>query len=92
MKFYEKTRIDWINNKFNKVWKTILTTIIGLFFIIFSVGCSSSSSDAVNNQLKVHFIDVGQADSILIQQGNNAMLIDAGNNEDSETVKNYIAE
>lgn len=91
MKFYEKTRVEWINNKLNKVWKTILTAIIGLFFIIFSIGCSSNSGVSVNNQLKVHFIDVGQADSILIQQGNNAMLIDAGNNEDSETVKNYIA-
>ena len=91
MKFYEKTRIERINNKFNKAWRTMLTTIIGLFFIIFSTGCSSNSGVSANNQLKVHFIDVGQADSILIQQGNNAMLIDAGNNEDSETVKNYIA-
>lgn len=40
--------------------------------------------------LKVHFIDVGQADSILIQQGNNNMLIDAGNNSDSDLVMNYL--
>lgn len=91
MKFYRKTRIDRINNKFNKAWRTILTTIVGLFFIIFSIGCSSNSGVSADNQLKVHFIDAGQADSILIQQGNNSMLIDAGNNEDSETVRNYIA-
>ncbi|WP_373483019.1 MBL fold metallo-hydrolase [Acetobacterium sp.] len=42
-------------------------------------------------KLKVHFIDVGQADSILIQQGTHAMLIDAGNNEDSELVANYLS-
>ncbi|MBU3179390.1 MBL fold metallo-hydrolase [Clostridium estertheticum] len=35
--------------------------------------------------------DVGQADSILIQQGSSSMLIDAGNNDDSQTVKNYIS-
>ena len=92
MKFYEKMWFAWRNNKLNKAGKIILTTILGLFFIIFSVGCSSNNSNvSVNNELKVHFIDVGQADSILIQQGSSSMLIDAGNNGDSETVKNYIA-
>jgi len=46
---------------------------------------------AVNGNLKVSYIDVGQADSILIEQGTSSMLIDAGNNEDSDTVYNYIA-
>jgi competence protein ComEC len=41
-------------------------------------------------QLKVHFIDVGQADSILIQNGDKSMLIDAGNNADGDDVVNYI--
>lgn len=41
-------------------------------------------------KLKVHFIDVGQADSILIQSDEQAMLIDAGNNGDSEEVVAYI--
>lgn len=45
---------------------------------------------SVNGNLKVHFIDVGQADSILIQQGSKFMLIDAGNNGDGKLVKNYL--
>lgn len=44
----------------------------------------------VNGTLKVHYIDVGQADAILIQQGNHNMLIDAGNNTDSDLVTNYL--
>lgn len=41
--------------------------------------------------LKVHFIDVGQADAILIQgPGGENIVIDAGNNNDSDTVVNYI--
>jgi competence protein ComEC len=43
-----------------------------------------------SEQLKIHFIDVGQADSILVQQGNHYMLVDAGNNEDSQALKNYL--
>ncbi|MCB2300423.1 ComEC/Rec2 family competence protein [Clostridium tagluense] len=46
----------------------------------------------VKGDLKVHYINVGQADSILIQQGSSSMLIDAGNNADSELVKKYITD
>ncbi len=52
----------------------------------------TQGDNSVSGELKIHFIDVGQADSILIQQGNYSMLIDAGNNADSETVKNYISD
>ena len=39
--------------------------------------------------LQVYFFDVGQADSILVKNGDKTMLIDAGNNEDGELlVKN----
>lgn len=51
---------------------------------------SKDTKVSVNGELKVHFIDVGQADSILVQQGNSAMLVDAGNNADNQTVKSYL--
>lgn len=38
----------------------------------------SANTSSVNGQLKIHYIDVGQAVSNLIQQGNAFMLIDAG--------------
>lgn len=44
----------------------------------------------VESTLKVHFLDVGQADSILIQTGEHFMLIDAGNNNDAEFVVKYL--
>lgn len=40
--------------------------------------------------LKVYFFDVGQADSMLIQNNGENMLIDAGNNEDGETLVNNL--
>lgn len=41
---------------------------------------------------EVHFIDVGQADSILIKNEEHSMLIDAGNNEDGVKLVNYLNE
>ena len=40
--------------------------------------------------LLIDFIDVGQADSILIRNQDEVMLIDAGTNEAGETVVNYL--
>ncbi|MGM9973791.1 MAG: MBL fold metallo-hydrolase [Clostridiaceae bacterium] len=51
---------------------------------------AGKDNNKVTGTLKVHFIDVGQADSILIQQGDNAMLIDGGNRADDNTVKSYL--
>lgn len=42
--------------------------------------------------LKVYFINVGQADAILLQSGEHNMLIDAGNNEDGVKLVNYLKE
>lgn len=44
----------------------------------------------VEGTLTVSFIDVGQADSILVSDGAHAVLVDAGNNEDGGLVAGYI--
>lgn len=57
---------------------------------------SNNTSNQVNDikvgseDLKVYFIDVGQADSILVIDGDKTMLIDAGTNEKGESVVNFI--
>jgi len=43
-----------------------------------------------SSELKVHFIDVGQGDSILIQSGDHDMLVDAGENDQGDTVVTYL--
>lgn len=43
-----------------------------------------------DNILKIHFFDVGQADSILLISDNKTMLIDAGNNDDGDLIVNNI--
>lgn len=40
--------------------------------------------------LTVHFLDVGQGDSILVEYENKAMLIDAGESDQGEVVSDYL--
>lgn len=49
------------------------------------------SEIVVNGELEVHFIDVGQGDSVLIRQGDNNMLIDAGERHKGKDVLAYLA-
>jgi competence protein ComEC len=60
---------------------------------IFLFACTDSINTSINHgkdTLKVHFIDVEQADCILIQEGNHTMLIDGGGNKSEDFIVNYI--
>ena len=48
------------------------------------------SEAVVDGNLRVHYLDVGQADSILVIDKAKTMLIDAGTNEAGETVVNFL--
>lgn len=47
-------------------------------------------TSAAGDQLEVHYIDVGQGDASLIMLGDYAMLIDGGNNDKGELVRDYL--
>ena len=49
-----------------------------------------TSSNVSLDKLKVDFIDVGQADSILVSNKDETMLIDAGNNENGKDIVDFI--
>jgi competence protein ComEC len=51
---------------------------------------SPSNASSVNGKLKVHYINVGQGDSILVQQGDKNMLIDAGTNASASSLISYL--
>lgn len=51
---------------------------------------SSMDQGLTPGEMAVHFIDVGQADSILIQTDGKNMLIDAGNRDDGDLVVSYL--
>ena len=50
----------------------------------------TSAKPAKISTMEVHFIDVGQADSILVTSDKESLLIDAGNNDDGMTVVKYL--
>lgn len=77
--------------KFNKIIILLVTLAIGVYYIYVSQN-SYSIKNASNEitGIKVRFIDVGQADSILIETNNQKMLIDAGNTEDGEKLVSYF--
>lgn len=58
-------------------------------------GCSVAfspiySSDPVDNEAQIHFLDVGQADAALIVCGEDTILIDGGERGDGDFVVDYI--
>ena len=83
---------------------SIILLLIVIASIFLTVGCSGGTVTQSNTEesntnvisqnsqdLIVHFIDVGQADSILIQfPDDETALIDGGNRDDSELVVEYL--
>lgn len=70
----------------------ILLFIIFIALVVKYYGDYSFSSDVeVNGKFIASFIDVGQGDSIFLEFPNGKnMLIDAGENYESETVQSFI--
>ncbi len=82
----------------NRNTKQLTRIIVGLAVIIMggvgginAVGELNAAEPLPPDHIRIHFIDVGQADSILLQLPNmENMLIDAGNNEDGQRVVEYL--
>lgn len=82
--------------------KKFIWPILGLYLFIATlmVGCNNDVNQNKNNieqnqeqtshDATLHFIDTGNSDAILIQQGEVAALIDGGDNDDEALVADYI--
>lgn len=73
-----------------KKFFSVIVILLSVFISLYYDEIDNTYSKNVNSNLEVYFLDVGQADSILIKNNDEAMLIDAGNNEDGELIANYI--
>ncbi|MDD5888339.1 MAG: ComEC/Rec2 family competence protein [bacterium] len=85
--------------------KFIILILITIFTICYNNIDILLSEESVKNReiedtktinegqdLTIYYLDVGQADSILIEKNNEYMLIDAGNNEDGPLLVAYFKE
>ena len=69
---------------------SIIILVFTIFWGLYSNELGNTYSTPIDGALEVYFLDVGQADSILIKNDNESMLIDAGNNEDGVLLTNYF--
>lgn len=83
-----------------KFYKRVLLAVIMMISLMIT-GCagmevstgadkSVTSGQQSGSDLKVHFIDVGQGDSALIEKDGHYMLIDAGERDQGQTVVSYL--
>lgn len=79
-----------LNSNIKNKSQTLLEKLVANGVVSKSVASQIKKIDIKN--MEVHFIDVGQADSILIKKGNESMLIDAGNNWDGDKIVKYLKE
>lgn len=87
-----------------KMKEMIKWPVIGLYLWItaLTVGCtqqttypnqnsvSQGAQQVISAEVRMHFIDTGNSDAILIQQGEVAALIDGGDNDDETLVVDYL--
>ena len=78
-------------NKLLRILLIIITICYGLYISEIEETYSLDPNQT-NNILTVTYLDVGQADSILIENNNEYMLIDAGNNDDGPLLVKYFIE
>lgn len=72
--------------------KKILTFVLSLALLFFIVYSPDFRAKDYDSNLEVHFIDVGQGDSILIKSDGENMLIDGGRRSTSKELLKYLDE
>lgn len=77
--------------------KYLFIFLLAILISSLTIGCNLFARDSNNNnqiepnKMIVHYIDVGQGDSILIQVNNKNILIDAGPKSDKKKLLNYLS-
>ena len=73
----------------------VIISSVGVFHSFFNLKAlkkksKKTTNSSTNKNLKVHFLSIGQADSILIQQANKNILIDGGYHISSRPILRYL--
>lgn len=79
-----------IRNKSSKNSSTKKTAIVNKTKTTTTASNVANKSQTVTGQLKIHYINVGQGDSELIQNNGQNMLIDTGTNTSTSSLISYL--
>lgn len=74
----------------NNLKNKLLILLFSIFLICTLKGCHNSSTSINNDNLQIHFIDVGQGDSILLTTKDKSLLIDSGPKEARKSLISYL--
>ncbi|MFT3951475.1 MAG: ComEC/Rec2 family competence protein [Oscillospiraceae bacterium] len=96
-----RTKKGYINKRRLTKWATLITAAVCLLlwgldkagvisYRELMVGLGLADKPATSADCSVHFIDVGQGDSTLVICDGEAMLIDAGETDQGDTVVSYL--
>lgn len=75
----------------NQAMSKTTTAVLTFLLVSALIGTLSNASAQTGANVTVHFIDVGQGDSIFIDTSNKDVLIDGGPATASQTVQDYLA-
>ncbi|WP_461207657.1 ComEC/Rec2 family competence protein [Clostridium sp. DL1XJH146] len=81
------------NKKINSLISAIVIIAVGFLYVFGFIDLGSNSDKIIidtDGKLIVHYIDVGQGDSMLLQADGMNMLIDAGSKSAKDELLNYL--
>lgn len=77
--------------KLIKTLQNIFISILVILSLILLKELLKNTTSSINpNEIKVHFIDVGQGDAILVQVNNKNLLIDSGSKSEKKKLIEYL--
>ena len=83
-----------MKNRIGKRWLSIVLTLIIAFtltsFNVQDVQAKDTGSNTSNSEMKVHFLDVGQGLSVLVQSDGKNLIYDGGDKKTSSFVVSYL--
>jgi competence protein ComEC len=84
------TAIMYFPNMVKTTQKIISTAALLLLIIITATVTTTAAAPIAPNEIRVHYIDVGQGDAVLIQSAQNAVLIDGGDAKAQQALLDYL--
>lgn len=73
-----------------KVQNIIILLLVILSFLLLKELVKNKNYPLYSKEIKVHFIDVGQGDAILVQANNKNLLIDSGSKSEKDKLIDYL--